>query len=76
MRNVLILLLSLLSCNLAFAQQIKVEGSVIDADTGEKLPYVRIEASQSKKLSITNHEGDFQLQVDANETLCFSFVGY
>ena len=76
MRNILILLLSLLSCSLAFAQQIKVEGSVIDAETGEKLPYVRIEASQSKKLSITNHEGDFQLQVDANDVLCFSFVGY
>ncbi len=76
MRNILILFLSLLSCSLAFAQQIKVEGSVIDAETGEKLPYVRIEASQSKKISITNHEGDFQLQVDANDVLCFSFVGY
>ncbi len=76
MRKTLLLLLSMLSCTIALAQTKAVEGCVIDDATGERLPYVRIECQESSKVAMANSEGEFALQADASEMLCFSFVGY
>ena len=70
-----IIVLMLVGCT-ALAQQLKVEGRVLDNATGETLPYVKVEVAGGGRATITNHEGDFAIMADPTDVLCFSFVGY
>ena len=72
-----IVVLALLCTQLASAQNevIEVSSHVVDAKTGEALPYVNIYAAKGVG-TITNAEGDFTLKVNADASLRFSFVGY
>lgn len=78
MRRILSFILFLLSTTIAFAQQISVEGRVVDATTGERLPYVKIQykADGQDKLAIANSVGDFSFQADPDGMVHFSFIGY
>lgn len=60
----------------SFAQTLNVSATVVDADTGEAMECVNIYA-QSGKGTITNLNGGFTINnIDASETVRFSFVGY
>lgn len=78
MGRILSFILFLLSTTIAFAQQISVEGRVVDATTGEQLPYVKIQykAGGQDKLAIANSVGDFSFQADPDGMVHFSFIGY
>lgn len=57
------------------AQELVLQGRVVDAETGEPLPYVNIRASEGKA-TLTNIEGEYKFQVETGDLVTFSFVGY
>ena len=59
----------------AWAQEVVVQGRVVDAETGEALPYVAIYAGPGRGI-MTNVEGEYHLSVSEHEILTFSFIGY
>ena len=59
----------------AFCEELTLHGRVVDAETGEPLPYVNIRVGRSIG-TLTNIEGSFKLLTDENDVLSFSFVGY
>ena len=73
MRHI-ILLFALLLCIPPRAQQ-TFRGHVIDAATGEALPYVSIYISKNNGV-MTNEEGDFVIHAKPGDTLLFSRIGY
>ena len=76
MKRAIIILLALCQPALCvWAQEFALQGRVVDAETGEPLPYVNIRASEGKA-TLTNVEGEFKFQVEAEEIVTFSFVGY
>ena len=48
---------------------------VVDAETGEALPFVNVYQASGKGC-VTNLEGDFTISAGAEDSLRFSFVGY
>lgn len=61
----------------ASAQQFTVEGTVLDAETGNPLPGVNVRAVGTQRGTATNVEGRFEMQVsDEEASLRFSFVGF
>ena len=75
MRTVLFFFTILLFSVSAWAQEVVVQGRVVDAKTGEALPYVSIYAGEGKG-TLSNNDGAFKLTADANDMLKFSCVGY
>ena len=75
MRGVLLFLAVLLFSVSAWAQEVIVQGRVVDAKTGEKLPYVSIYAGEGRG-TLTNDDGEFKLKVQEGDVLKFSCIGY
>ncbi len=66
----------LLLTNLSFAQQI-IKGIVKAGDTGESLPGVNITVKGTMRGTITNLDGNYQIEVQpGDKILVFSFVGF
>ncbi|MEP4136688.1 MAG: carboxypeptidase-like regulatory domain-containing protein, partial [Cyclobacteriaceae bacterium] len=61
---------------IAAAQEKRVEGTVIDEETGEGLPGVSVVIQGTTDGTITDIEGRYSLSVDPSATLSFSFIGY
>lgn len=61
-----------------FAQQQMVSGKVTEADTGEALPGVNIVIEGTTTGTVTDVDGNFQLNVDNPQTdvLVFRFIGF
>ena len=72
-RLIYILFLVLLALPL-HAQQ-SYHARVVDAETGEALPFVNVYQASGKGC-VTNLEGDFTISAGAEDSLRFSFVGY
>lgn len=61
----------------AVAQEVEVNGQVIDGETGGPLPGVNVVVQGTTMGTTTNAEGTYSLTVpSADATLVFSFVGY
>jgi TonB-dependent starch-binding outer membrane protein SusC len=62
----------------AFAQQQTVSGKVTEADTGEALPGVNIVIKGTTTGTVTDVDGNFQLNVNTPQTdvLVFRFIGF
>lgn len=73
-RNLLLIFISLLSLGV-FAQEVAVRGLVTSADDGQPLPGVTVVVKGTTNGTITDFNGIYQLNVQANATLVFSFVG-
>lgn len=58
------------------AAQTTITGNVVDARTGEALPYCTVARMGSTHGTITNVDGAFRITVDAADSVRFSFVGY
>ncbi len=56
--------------------QADVTGKVTDAATGETLPGVSVSVKGATTATVTNANGEFSLNVKANSTLVFSYLGY
>lgn len=69
--------LVLLGVPTANAQDVTVEGTVLDAESGDPLPGVNVVQVGTTQGTSTAADGSFELQVpDADASLRFSFVGY
>ena len=69
----------LLLLAVAFAAQIaeaQVQGVVLDATSGEALPFVNVMIVDSEVGTTTDLEGNFNLPAHMGDTLVFSFIGY
>ncbi|MBQ3992701.1 MAG: carboxypeptidase-like regulatory domain-containing protein [Bacteroidaceae bacterium] len=69
------LLLFLLLAPLTLVAQEKWSARVVDAESGEPLPYVSIYVAQGRG-TMSNEEGRFTLSIGADETAKFSCIGY
>lgn len=70
------ILMVLALCPLAgLAEELTLQGRVVDAETGQSLPYVNILVDDTVR-TLTNIDGEFKLQADEEAGLTFGFVGY
>lgn len=60
----------------AFAQQVKVEGTVTSADSKEALPGVTIHVKGDKSGTTTDASGHYTVDAAPNAVLVFTFIGY
>lgn len=69
-------ILFLFCANVGFAQKLNVTGTVTDGQTHEPLLGVTVKEVGTSYGVVTDLDGKFQLQVDKNATLSFSYIGY
>ena len=60
----------------AYAQRISVSGTVLDAGNNEPLIGVAVMEKGTTNGTITDMDGKFMLQADADATLELSYMGY
>ena len=75
MKRFLYSILFLLFSVSVWAQQVTLRGRVVDAETGEALPYVIIYVAEGRG-TLTNTDGEFRLTVSPQDVLTISYVGY
>ena len=75
MRRIFFILSALLLSLSAWAQELVLQGRIVDAKTGEALPYVSIYAGAGRG-TLSNDDGDFKLVAEAGSILTFSCIGY
>jgi len=78
MKQILIVLF-LLCCNFATAQENRVVGQVVNAATSQALPYVNILLEEQRKGTSTDVQGRFSFVlkgVDTSAVLKFSYIGF
>ena len=75
MRHILLFLSVLLLPVAAWAQEVTLQGCVMDAETGEPLPYVNIYSAEGNR-TLSNDKGDFKLMTDENSAVTFSCIGF
>ncbi|MFN8346725.1 MAG: SusC/RagA family TonB-linked outer membrane protein [Spirosomataceae bacterium] len=76
-KSLLLLMLGIWLCVIhGYAQNRTVTGKVTAEADDSPLPGVSVLVKGTNTGSTTNAEGNFQLQVPANATLVFSFIGY
>lgn len=68
------LLCFLLCCSVM--AQVRINGKVLDARTGEALAFVTISYKDSISIAQTDIDGKFSLSIRPGKRLCFSYVGY
>ncbi len=66
----------LLLVSVAFAQNIRVQGVVISADDKQPLPGVSILVKGTTEGTVSDFDGNFELQTTQGVLLQFSFIGY
>ena len=73
----------LFCCVQTFGQEnqriIEYKGTVIDANTGDKLPFVNLEIAGTNIATVTNSEGNFLLKLDEampNAKVALTYPGY
>nr|WP_294895711.1 SusC/RagA family TonB-linked outer membrane protein [uncultured Pedobacter sp.] len=78
MRSIFTIVMSFCLLNFAFAQNVKVSGTIIDQVTGEKIIGVSIkEKNAPKNGTASNVDGKFNLNVSTkNAVLVISYIGY
>ncbi|CAN5335205.1 TonB-dependent receptor [soil metagenome] len=68
--------LLLLLATTIHAQQITVTGTVTSAETGETLPGVNVAVVGQSLGTVTNPDGNYEIEADADATLRFSYIGF
>ena len=71
----LITILMMGTCTLLYGQSQNISGLVSD-DGGAFLPGVSVKLKGTNSGTVTNGDGKYLIESDANGTLVFSFVGY
>jgi TonB-linked SusC/RagA family outer membrane protein len=75
-KSILLLLVALVSASSLFAQNIRVQGVIVDKKTGEALIGSTILQKGASNGTTTNFAGEFSISVPQNSTLVASYVGY
>ena len=58
-----------------WAQELTIQGRVVDSETGESLPYASIYVSEGKG-TLTNVDGEYRLSLSEQDILIISYIGY
>lgn len=75
-RKVILFLMAACFMSAAYAQRISVSGTVLDAGNNEPLIGVAVMEKGTTNGTITDMDGKFMLQADADATLELSYMGY
>jgi len=75
-RNILLLLVALISAGSLFAQNIRVQGVITDKKTGETLIGTTVTQKGTSNGTITSVTGEFTISVPQNSVLMVSYIGY
>lgn len=59
-----------------FAQAITVKGQVTDAEDGSPIIACNVLIKSSNRGTLTDFNGNYTIQTQKGETLCFSYIGY
>ena len=76
LKSALTLLMAVILCNTALAQNITVIGNVTDQDTGETVPYASIQVKGTSIGTMTDGDGNYSLSVSKDAILIFGSIGY
>lgn len=78
MKKIKLLLASLmlLVASSAFAQTMRVQGTIKDAATGEGIPFASVVVRGTSTGTASDADGNYTINVQANATLEFSAIGY
>ena len=74
MRKSFILLLAFFLCVTGYAQKLTISGVVIDKDLNEPLTGVNVLVKGTTTGTITDFDGKYTLEADANSILVFSYL--
>ncbi len=74
--KVFLFLVAILIATAGYTQVKTITGKVTDVQTGEPLPGVTIIVQGTTIGTATNFDGDYSLNVEPNQVLSFSFIGY
>ncbi len=74
--KVFLFLVAIIMSTTGYSQVKTISGKVTDAGNGEMLPGVSVVVKGTTKGAATNFDGDYKIDVEANQTLIFSFIGY
>ena len=66
----------LLVASAAFAQNMRVQGTIKDAATGEGIPFASVVVRGTTNGAVSDAEGAYTINVPTNATLEFSAIGY
>ena len=75
MKRLMMLLCSLMAVLGAWAQMPVFEGTIVDAQTNEPLPFATIYINKERS-TIANADGDFVFKADSSDVVRFTYVGY
>lgn len=75
-RNILLLLVALISAGSLFAQNIRIQGVITDKKTGETLIGTTVTQKGTSNGAITSVTGEFTISVPQNSVLVVSYIGY
>ena len=76
LRRIPLLLLTLLSCSLVFAQQRTLSGTIFNRDTREPLVGATVSIKGTDMNTLTNDKGEFSIAVSNESVLRITMVGY
>jgi len=76
LRGILTALLLVFAVVRLQAQERLVTGTVTDASTGESLPGTSVKIKGTSQGTTTSLDGEYKLEVSADDVLVFSFIGY
>lgn len=74
-RRMLLSAVFLVSCTVAFAQQVDVDGTVRD-ESGEPIIGATVIEEGTKNAAVTDFDGKFRLKVSGGKKLSISYMGY
>ena len=75
-KNILLLMFCLIGMNIIHAQQLSIQGVIVDKKTGETLIGASVMEKGTTNGTITNYDGNFSITVSKGATLVFSYIGY
>jgi TonB-linked SusC/RagA family outer membrane protein len=75
-KQLLVLALFMLATGSMYAQNVKVEGTVLEGESQSPLPGVTIQVKNTGTGTLTDFDGTFSLEVAPQDILVFSFVGF
>ena len=76
MKKILSTVMLMALCMTAWAQTLKISGTVQDGDNGEPLIGVSVLEEGSTNGTVTDFDGNFTLTVATNSTIKLSYLGY
>jgi TonB-linked SusC/RagA family outer membrane protein len=60
----------------SFGQELNIKGKIISVEDGNPIPFASVFVKGTKLGTVTNMDGSFAINVAANATLVFSYIGY